>query len=136
MVIPYLADLINEQKNNRDEFNESKIQITMGVNFISSEDTGEIRTFYVQSDNEEIRSGNEIVEIINKLLKYFLSNYQKEEKILRKGSEFVFESVDSLAYHIHKINLKRQKLSIRSPEWILNKRATINSKNKDNKCFQ
>ena len=43
----YLADLINEQKNNGDGSNESKIQLNMGVNFISSNDTGEIRTFYV-----------------------------------------------------------------------------------------
>ena len=35
-----------------------KIQLNMDVNFISSNDTGEIRTFYVNSDNEEIRSGN------------------------------------------------------------------------------
>ena len=25
---------------------------------------------------------------------------------------------------------------MKSPEWILSKRATINPKNKDNKCFQ
>ena len=25
---------------------------------------------------------------------------------------------------------------MKSPEWIVNKRATINPKNKDNKCFQ
>ena len=104
--MPYLTDLINEHKNNRDESNESKIQY-MGVNFISSNDTGEIRTFYVRSDNEEIRSGNETDEIITKLFKSFLNNYQKEEKILRNGSNFVFESAHSLTYHIHKINLKR-----------------------------
>ena len=46
MIMPYLADLINEQKNNRDESNESKIQLNMGVNFISFNDTGEIRTFF------------------------------------------------------------------------------------------
>ena len=79
----------------------------MGVNFISSNDTGEIRTFFVRSDNEEIRSGNETNEIINGFLKSFLSNYQNEEKILRNGSNFVFESVDLLSYHVHKINLKR-----------------------------
>ena len=39
----------------------------MGANFISSNDTGETRTFYVNSDNEEVRLGNETVEIINKL---------------------------------------------------------------------
>ena len=108
----------------------------MGVNFISSNDTGEIRTFFVRSDNEEIRSGNETNEIINGLRKSFLSNYQNEEKILRNGSNFVFESVDLLSYHIHKTSLKRGKSYIKSPEWILNKRAIINPKNKDNKCFQ
>ena len=90
----------------------------------------------MRSDNEEIRSSNETVEIINRVLKSFLINYQNEEKILRNGSNFVFESVDSLSYHIHKTNLKRGKSYIKSPEWILNKRATINPKNNDNKCFQ
>ena len=106
------------------------------MNFISSNDTGEIRTFFVCSDDEKIRSGNETNDIINGLLKSFLSNYQNEEKILRNGSNFVSESVDSLSYHIHKTNLKRGKSYIKSPEWILNKRATINPKNKDNECFQ
>ena len=89
----------------------------------------------VWSDNEEIRLGNETNEIINRLIEFFLINYQNEEKILRNGSNFAFESVDLLAYHIHKTNLKRGKSHIKSPKWILNKRATINPKNKD-KCFQ
>ena len=136
MIMPYLSDLINEQRNNRDGSNEPKIQLNIGVNFISSNDTGEIGTSYVNSDNEEIRSGNQTDEIINKLLKSFLNNYPKEEKILRNGSNFIFESVKILYYDIHKINLKRGKSYIKSPKWILNKRATINPKNKDNKCFQ
>ena len=84
----------------------------------------------MNSDNEEIRSGNQTDEIITKLLKSFLNNFQKEEKILKNGSNFVFESVKLLYCHIHKINLKRVKSYIQSPEWILNKRATINPKNK------
>ena len=87
------------------------------------------------SDNEEIRSGNETDEIINRVIESFLSNYQNEESILRNGSNFVFDSVDLLKYNIHKIKLKRGKSCIKSPQWILNKRATINPKNKD-KCFQ
>ena len=75
-------------------------------------------------------------DIIKGLLNSFLNNYQKEEIVLRNGSNFVFESVDLLSYHIHKTSLKRGKSYIKSPEWILNKRATINPKNKDNKCFQ
>ena len=84
----------------------------------------------MNSDNEEIRSGNQTDEIITKLLKSFLNNFQKEEKILRNGSNFVFESVKILYCHIHKINLKRGKSYTQSPEWISNKRATINPKNK------
>ena len=108
----------------------------MGVNFISSNDTGEIRTLFVWGDNEEIRSGNGTDDIIKRLLKSFLNNYQNEEKKLRNRNNFVFESVDLLSYSFHKISLKRGKSYIKSPEWILNKRATINPKNKDNKCFQ
>ena len=88
------------------------------------------------SDNEEISSGNETDDIIKELFKCFLNNYQKEEIILRKGSDFIFESVDLLSYSFHKISLKSGKSYIKSPEWVLNKRATINPKNKDNKCFQ
>ena len=108
----------------------------MGLNFISTNDTGEIRTLYVNSDNEQIRLGNETYGIINRLIESFLSKYQNEEKILRNGSNFIFESVNFLTYHIHKLDLKRGISYIKSPEWILNKRATINPKNKGNKCFQ
>ena len=56
--------------------------------------------------------------------------------MLRKASNFVFEIVDLLEYHIHKIKLKIEKSYIKSPKWILNKRATINPKTKNNNCFQ
>ena len=108
----------------------------MHVNFISSKDIGETRTIYVWNDNGEIRSGNETDGIIKELLKSFLNNYQKEEIVLRKGNDFVFGSDDLLSYSFHKISLKRRKSYIKSPEWVLNKKATINPKNKDDKCFQ
>ena len=136
MIMLYLSDLINDHKNIENSSSRWKIQLNMGVNFISSDDTGEIRTLFVCSDNEEIRSGNETNDIIKRLFKSFLTNYQNEEKILRNGSNFVFESVDLLSYHIHKTSLKRGKSYIKSPEWVINKRTTINPKNKDNKCFK
>ena len=57
---------------------------------------------------------------------------------MRKGSNFVFQSVDFLSYHIRKASLRRGNSYIKSPEWILNKKATINSKNKlgNKKCFE
>ena len=134
--MPYLSDIINDHKTIRNESNEWKIQINMHLNFNSSKDTGETRTMYVWSDNEEIGSVNETDDIIEELFKAFLNNYQKEKTILRKGSDFIFESVDLLSYSFHKISLKRGKSYIKSPEWVINKRATINPKNKENKCFQ
>ena len=109
----------------------------MNVNFVFSNDTGEIPTIFVWSGNEEIRSGNETDDIFKGLLNSFLNNCQKEEIVLRNGSNFVFESVDLLSYHIHKTSLKRAKSYIKSPEWVVNKRATINPKSlTDNKFFQ
>ena len=55
----------------------------MNVNFVFSNDTGEIRTIFVWSGNEEIRSGNETDDIIKGLLNSFLNNCQKEEIVLR-----------------------------------------------------
>ena len=48
-----------------------------------------------------------------------------------EGSYFVFESVDLLFYSLHKTRLRRGKSYIESPEWLRNKRATINPKNND-----
>ena len=79
--------------------------------------------------------GYETDNIIKELCKSFLNNYQNKDIILRKGGDFVFESVDLLTYSVHKISLRRGRSYIKAPEWVINKRATINPKNKD-KCFQ
>ena len=53
-----------------------------------------------------------------------------------KGSEFEFDGVNLLYYDFNKISLNRGGSYIDSPEWIKNKKSTINSKNNDYKCFQ
>ena len=54
-----------------------------------------------------------------------------------KGSGFVFDYVQLLCYKCHKINSNRCGSYIDSPDWIENKKATINPTNKkSNKCFQ
>ena len=67
----YLSDLMNDNKTNRNNSEEWKIQINMQVIFISSNNTGETCTIFVWSDNEEIRLGNETDGIIKGLLKSF-----------------------------------------------------------------
>ena len=53
--MPYLSVLINDNKAIENNSNEWKIQINMHVNFVSSNDSGEIPSIFVLSDNEKIR---------------------------------------------------------------------------------
>ena len=107
MIKPYLTDLINENNAIKTSSKEWKIQINMHMNFVSSNDTGEFRTVFAWSDNEEINLGNETDDVVKRLINSFFNNYQKEELILRNRSNFIFESVGLLTYHIHKTSLKR-----------------------------
>ena len=61
-------------------------------------------------------------------------NNQSEESM--RGSEFVYDSVDVLYYNLNKVSFSRGGSYIDSPKWLRNKKATINPKNKDGKCFQ
>ena len=53
-----------------------------------------------------------------------------------RGSEFAYDSVDALYYNLNKVSLSRGGSYIDSPKWLKNKKATINPKNIDRKCFQ
>ena len=45
-----------------------------------------------------------------------------------KRSEFIFDSVDILYYNLNKISLNQGWSYINFPEWLKNKKATINPK--------
>ena len=48
-----------------------------------------------------------------------------------RESEFIFDYFQLVYYKCHKINLNRGGSYIDSPEWIKNKKATINPINKN-----
>ena len=75
-------------------------------------------------------------DIINELFKSFFKRYQEGLETKMKGSNFIFESVELLYYKLHKISLNRGGSYIDSPKWIKNKKATINPKTEDHKCFK
>ena len=58
------------------------------------------------------------------------------KNFLKEGSEFIFDSIDILYYNLNEISLNRGWSYINSPEWLKNKKAKINPKNNDDKCFQ
>ena len=53
-----------------------------------------------------------------------------------RGSEFAYDSVDALYYDLNKVSLSRGGSYIDFPKWLKSKKATINPKNNDDKCFQ
>ena len=53
-----------------------------------------------------------------------------------KGSEFVFDSVNSLYYELHEISLNKSGSCIDGSKWLKNKKATIKPKNDDDNLFQ
>ena len=115
---------------------EWKIQLIMKINFISSKNFNETRDMYSKSDNFEIMMGVDTNEIIKNLFNSILQRYQKGLQELMRGSDFVFDYVESLNYIFHKIDIKRSGSYIEAPKWIKNKKVTINPQNKDDKCFQ
>ena len=151
MIRPYLSDIINDHKTPKNlrvhssnevidyetQFGEWKIQLTMSINFISSKDSDETRNMHKKSDNIEIIMGSETNDIIEELHESILQKYQKGLGESMRGSEFVTNSIDLVYYHLQRISLNRKGPShIDSPEWLKNKKATINPKNNDNNCFQ
>ena len=81
--------------------------------------------------------GSDTEDVIDTLFNTILQRFQQAQETLNnKGSEFIPESVE-LLYSFQKIDIKIAESYIVSPDWIVNKGATINPKNeKDNKCFQ
>ena len=51
-----------------------------------------------------------------------MQKYEEGLEEPMKGSEFSFDSVDSLYYKLHKIFLKRVGSYIDSPKWLKNKK--------------
>ena len=92
---------------------------------------------HTKSDNVEIISGIETSDAVNELLSSFIKRYQEGLETKMKGSSFIFERIDLLEYHLHKISLNRCGSYIDSFTWIKHKRVTINSWNtKNRRCFQ
>ena len=74
MIRPYLSDMIIDYKTQ----GEWKIQLTVSINFISSNDSGETRNLHTKSNNIEIMIDNETDEIIEELFESLCKNIKKD----------------------------------------------------------
>ena len=129
----YLEDLINDYKSK----GEWKIQLTAESNFTSLKpDSNLTCIMHTKSDNEEIMIDSDTNEVIEELFKSFLQRYEESLQEKMKGSDFEFDGVILLYYDFNKTSLNRRGSYIDSPEWIKDKKSTINPKHNDYKCFQ
>ena len=82
--------------------------------------------------------GSDTKNVIGKLFNTISQRFQQAQETSNdNGSKFIPESVELLYYYFQETNIRRAESYIISPNWIVNKKATINPKNKkDNKCFQ
>ena len=97
---------------------------------MSKDDNDEERLMHSKCYYIEIIIDNEADEVIEELFKSLLNRYQNNLEISVKGGDFVFDYVNLLYYKCHKINLSRDGSYIDFPDWIKNKKATINPINK------
>ena len=112
-----------------------KIQLTKKINFISyKKDSDGTGNMGIKSNDIEVMIGSETDEDIEDLFKSLLQKYQ--EQLEDGGSNFIYDSLDILYYDLHKISVNRGGSYIDSPKWLKDKKATINLKNKDDRCFQ
>ena len=92
-VRPYFKCIMNDLKKS----DTWKIQFTIAINFMSSNDIVEQRVMYSKSDNIEIMINDKVDEVIGTLFES-LCRYQIGLETSVKGSYFVFDCVHLLYY--------------------------------------
>ena len=92
-------------------------------------------TFY-KSENIKCLPSSNTDDILNKLFASLYEKYQEDIKLCHASSSFIYEIVGELNIDFNKLDLQRGVSYKPTPNWIKNKRATINLKNtKDVYCF-
>ena len=81
----------------------------MGINLVHITDN-KIITFHTKSENIKCLPLSNTDDILNKLLTSFHKNYQEDIQLCRTSSSFVYESVEELNIHFHKVHYDAELL--------------------------
>ena len=85
-------------------------------------DNDEERVMHSKSDDIEITTNYKTDEIIEENFQSLLSRYQIGFETSMKGSDFIIDCVYLSYYKYRKINPKRGRSYIDSPDWMRNKK--------------
>ena len=105
----YIKILIDENK-----IAEQKIQLDIGINYMHITDKQRILHF-TKSENIKCLPSSNTDHILNELLKSLEEKYQEDIRLCHTSSSFIYESVEELNIHFHKISLQRGASYIPSP---------------------
>ena len=108
-----------------------KIHLTIVINFISAKDAEE--GCEMHSSSIKVTSYNDAND---EPFESICSKYHGNLKKIMRKSDFIFDSVQLMYYQCHKVNFTSGNSYIDSPGCLKKKKATINPKNKDDKCVQ
>ena len=130
---PYLINLIDFY-NTKGEW---KVQLSMSIRFVSYINPDQFQLMHSKSDNVETMRGMDTDDTIQELFSSFLRRYQESLETKMKDSGYIFNRVNLLEYHFHKVSLNRGSSYIPSPDWLSHKKATISPYNNyaDDRCF-
>ena len=98
---PYLRDLIDFY-NTKGEW---KVQLSMAITFVSCINPNQVQLMHLKSDNVETMHGVDTDDTIQELFSSFLRRYQEGLETKMKGSDYIFNHVNSLEYHFHKVSM-------------------------------
>ena len=119
---PHIRNIINDHKE------EWEIQLMTKIIFFTAKESIKIHEMYRTSKNIIILTAHEKDEIVEELFGSLLQKYHCALGNTQEGYNYVFDSIDALYYKLRKTSLHRQGSYIDSPEWLENKKATINPK--------
>ena len=108
----------------------------MESSVISSINVDEEHVIHPKSNNTEIQTFENVNDIVDEFFKSPFSRYQNNLETSMRESDFIFNSVQLLYYKCYKTNFRCDGSYNDSSDWIKYKKTTINSRNKDDKCFQ
>ena len=89
-----------------------------------------------ESNNVEIMRGISTDDITDMLITSFTERFQDGLETKMRGSSYVFNYINLLEYHFHRMSLNRSSLYMPTIPWVANRKCTFNPQNKKDKiCF-
>ena len=113
---------------NLQESDAWKLQLTVGINFISSKKNAEEElVMHSMSRNMKLTRYNNGNEVVDKFFESLLSKYQGNLETSMKGKDFIFDWVQVLYYECPNVSFRRGGSYIDSPDCIKKKKNNKSS---------